>query len=137
MRRGMSAPQQVPPWLQEQVERMQQAQQNLQAVHAQRQQLEIERIESERALEELKKAGDDQVVYKQAGSILIKSTKAELVGTLDEHKILVTTRSQVLAKQEERLRVSLKETEDKITSMMKGGPAAQAGGGGGGMAPPS
>ena len=117
---------------------MQQAQQNLQAVHAQRQQLEIERIESERALEELKKAGDDQVVYKQAGSILIKSTKAELVGTLDEHKILVTTRSQVLAKQEERLRVSLKETEDKITSMMKGGPAAQAGGGGGGgMAPPS
>lgn len=133
----MSAPQQVPPWLQKQVERLQQVQQNMQMIQMQKQQLEIERIESEKALEELKKAGDDQVVYKQAGSILIRSTKADLVGTLDERKALASTRSQVLAKQEGRLKESLKEIEATITSMMKGGPAAAAAQGGAGTAPPS
>ena len=123
------AQQQIPPWLQQQVERLQQMQQNLQMVNIQRQQVDSERLESERALEELKKAGSDQTVYKQAGSILIKSTKADLVEALEERKTLAATRSQVLARQEERLKESLKEAEEKITSMLKGGPGAAAAGG--------
>jgi len=46
----MSSGQQVPPWLQEQLVKMQQAQQNLQSILAQKQQLEIEKLESEKAL---------------------------------------------------------------------------------------
>ena len=82
----MSAGQQMPPWLQEQLMKMQQAQQNLQSIMAQKQQLDIEKLETEKALEELKKAGDGDAVYKQAGSILIKSNKTDLIAELEEKK---------------------------------------------------
>ena len=51
----MSAGQQMPPWLQEQIGKMQQSQQNLQSILMQKQQVEMENVESDRALEELKK----------------------------------------------------------------------------------
>ena len=69
----MSAGQQMPPWLQEQIGKMQQSQQNLQSILMQKQQVEMENAESDRALEELKKASDGDQVFKYAGSILIKS----------------------------------------------------------------
>jgi prefoldin beta subunit len=112
---------QMPPWLQEQLMKMQQSQQNLQAIMQQKQQIEMEKIETDKSLEELKKASDEDMVYKHAGSILIKSTKKELVDELEERKELTKTRSTVLEKQEERLKETLKEQEAKITEMMKGG----------------
>ena len=73
----MSAGQQMPPWLQEQIGKLQQAQQNLQSIMAQKQQVEMDSTEADKALEELKKANDDDQVFKHAGSILIKSTKKQ------------------------------------------------------------
>ncbi|HXG73719.1 MAG: prefoldin subunit beta [Candidatus Nitrosotenuis sp.] len=116
----MSQGQQIPPWLQEQLMKLQQSQQNLQSVMAQKQQLELEQIESDRALEELKKIADSDPVYKHAGSILIKSTKASLIAELEEKKELANTRSAVLAKQETRLKESIKEQEAKINEMIRG-----------------
>ena len=116
----MSSGQQMPPWLQEQLAKMQQAQQNLQSIMAQKQQLEIEHLETEKALEEIKKAGDNDDVFKHAGSILIKSNKTDLIADLEERKELAKTRSTVLSKQEEQVKQSLKEQESKITEMMKG-----------------
>jgi len=116
----MSSGQQMPPWLQEQLAKMQQSQQNLQSIMAQKQQLEIEHLETEKALEEIKKAGENDDVYKHAGSILIKSTKKDLIDDLEERKELAKTRSTVLSKQEEQVKQSLKEQESKITEMMKG-----------------
>jgi prefoldin beta subunit len=110
---------QMPPWLQEQLMKMQQSQQNLQAIMQQKQQIEMERIETDKSLEELKKALDEDMVYKHAGSILIKSTKKELIEELEEKKELTKTRSVVLEKQEGRLKETLKEQETKITEMMK------------------
>jgi prefoldin beta subunit len=112
---------QMPPWLQEQLMKMQQSQQNLQAIMQQKQQIEMEKIETDKSLEELKKASDDDMVYKHAGSILIKSTKKELIDELEERKELTKTRSTVLEKQENRLKETLKEQEAKITEMMKSG----------------
>ena len=112
---------QMPPWLQEQLMKMQQSQQNLQVIIQQKQQIEMERIETEKSLDELRKASDDDTVYKHAGSILIKSTKKELIEELEERKELTKTRSTVLEKQESRLKESLKEQETKITEMMKSG----------------
>ncbi len=114
---------QIPPWLQEQLMKMQQSQQNLQSIMTQKQHLEMEKIETEKALEELKKATDDENVYKHAGSILIKSTKKKLIDELEEQKEMAKTRSTVLEKQELRIKESLKEQEAKITEMMRG-PAA-------------
>ena len=115
----MSAGQQMPPWLQEQIAKMQQSQQNLQSILMQKQQVEMENVESDRALEELKKASDDDQVFKYAGSILIKSNKKSLIDELEEKKELSKTKSTVLAKQEERLKTSLQEQEQKIQEMLK------------------
>ena len=115
----MSSGQQMPPWLQEQVAKMQQSQQNLQSILAQKQQVEMENTESDRALEELQKANDGEQVFKYAGSILIKSDKKILIEELEEKKELSKTKIIVLEKQEERLKVSLQEQEKKIQEMLK------------------
>jgi len=118
----MSSPQ-MPPWLQEQIMKLQQSQQNLQSIMTQKQHLEIEKAEITKALDELKKIGDNDAVFKQAGTVLIKSTKKESIDELEEKIELAKTRSTVLGKQEIRVKESLKEQEAKITEMMKGGNA--------------
>ena len=115
----MSSGQQMPPWLQEQIAKMQQSQQNLQSILMQKQQVEMENAESDRALEELKKAADNDQVFKYAGSILIKSDKKTLIDELEEKKELSKTKTTVLEKQEERLKTSLQEQEQKILEMLK------------------
>ena len=115
----MSSGQQMPPWLQEQIGKLQQSQQSLQAIIAQKQQVEMDSAEADKALEELKKAGDDDQVFKHAGSILIKSTKNVLIEELEEKKELAKTQITVLTKQEERIKISLQEQEKKIQEMLK------------------
>lgn len=119
----MSTGQQIPPWLQEQLVKMQQAQQNLQSISSQKQQLDFEQLETEKALEELKKASENDTVYKHAGSILIKSNKNDLISELEERKELAKTRATVLSKQETRIKETLQEQEAKISEMMKGSAA--------------
>jgi len=114
---------QMPPWLQEQLMKLQQSQQNLQSIMTQKQHLEMEKAETSKALEELKKVSDDDTVFKHAGTVLIKSTKQELIGELEERQELAKTRVIVLEKQETRVKESLKEQESKITETMKGGAA--------------
>ena len=113
----MSSNQQIPPWLQEQIAKLQQTQQNLQMTVSQKQQLEFENIETEKSLEELKKVSDDDAVFKFAGTILVKSNKQTLLEDLEEKKELIKT--TVLAKQEDKLKTSLKEQESKIQEMIK------------------
>ena len=111
--------QEIPPWLREQLSRLQQLQQNLQAILMQKQQIEVEAIEIEKALEELKKLGEDEVVYKSAGPLLIKTKKDETIKDLEEKKELSNTRLLVLGKQESRVKENLKEIENKINEMIR------------------
>ena len=115
----MSSNQQIPPLVQEQLAKLQQTQQNLQSILAQKQQLEFDKLETEKALEELQKANDDDMVFKHAGTILIKSNKKDLIEELDEKKELSNTKASLLTKQEERLKITLKEQETKIQEMIK------------------
>ena len=82
----MSSNQQIPPWLQEQIAKLQQTQQNLQMTVSQKQQLEFENIETEKSLEELKKLSDDDAAFKFAGTILVKSNKQTLLEDLEEKR---------------------------------------------------
>jgi len=118
----MSSPQ-MPPWLQEQIMKLQQTQQSLQSIMNQKQHLEMEKAETAKALEELKKVAEGDTVYKHAGTVLIKSTKKELIDELEEKQEMAKTRVIVLEKQETRVKESLKEQETKITEMMKAGSA--------------
>lgn len=124
----MSSGQQVPPWLQEQVAKLQQAQQSLHSVQLQRQQLEAERAETARALEEVRKAADGDAVYKQAGTVMVRADRASLIAELEEREELAGTRSKVLEKQEARVREAAREQEAKINEMVSGRQAgSQAG----------
>ena len=115
----MSSNQQIPPLVQEHLAKLQQTQQNFQSILVQKQQLESEKLETEKALEELKKAGDDESVFKHAGSIMIKSNKKDLIDELEEQIELAKTKASLLVKQEERLKTALKEQETKIQELMR------------------
>ena len=116
----MSSNPQIPPMVQEQLAKFQQTQQNFQSIMMQKQQLESQKLETEKALEELKKTSDDEAVFKHAGTIMIKSDKKALLEELEEQMELAKTKASLLAKQEERLKVTLQEQETKIQEMMKG-----------------
>jgi len=115
----MSSNPQIPPVVQEQLARLQQTQQNLQSIMMQKQQLESEKLETEKALEELKKASDDESVFKHAGTIMIKSNKKDLIDELEEQVELAKTKASLLVKQEDRLKTTLKEQETKIQEMIQ------------------
>jgi len=115
----MSSSQQIPPLVQEQLAKLQQTQQNFQSILMQKQQLESEKHETEKALEELKKASDDESVFKHAGTIMIKSNKKDLIDELEEQIELAKTKASLLVKQEERLKIALKEQETKIQEIMR------------------
>jgi prefoldin beta subunit len=119
----LSNAEEIPPYLREQLARYEQLQQNLQAILVQKQQVELESNEVSKALEELKKALDTDPVYKSAGNLLVRAKKEDLLKELDERKELSNTRSTVLAKQETRVRESVKELEAKIQEAVKGRPS--------------
>jgi prefoldin beta subunit len=104
----------LPPQVQERLLRLQQLQQTLQTVLAQKQQVEMEKTEVEQTVAELQKTADDAVIYQAAGSLLIKAEKAKVTEELVERKELLNTRSTVLARQEERLRSQVKEAQTKL-----------------------
>ena len=104
----------LPPQVQERLLRLQQLQQTLQSVMAQKQQVDMEQTEVEQTLSELQKTADEAVIYKAIGSLLVKSEKAKVTTDLVERKELLTTRSTVLSRQEERLRSQVKEVQTKL-----------------------
>ncbi len=115
---------QLPPQVQEDLVRLQQLQQTLQVVVTQKQQLEIELSEAEKALSELEKITDDIPVYKSVGSILLKVERQGLMGELKERKELLNARVTVLGKQEERTRERMKELQDRLQQRLRGPSAA-------------
>jgi prefoldin beta subunit len=104
----------LPPQVQERLLRLQQLQQTLQSVLAQKQQVDAEQAEVEQTLTELQKTADGTVIYKAIGSLLVKAEKANVTAELMERKDLLATRTTVLARQEERLRSQVKEVQTKL-----------------------
>ena len=109
----------LPPQLQEQLVRLQQLQQTMQSVSSQKQQLELELNETDKAITELEKSTDETPVYKSVGSILVKANRQTLLVELKERKELLTTRVTVLGKQEDRTRERLKEVQEKLQERLQ------------------
>jgi prefoldin beta subunit len=104
----------LPPNVQERLLRLQQLQQTLQSILAQKQQVEMEKTEVDQTIAELQKTAEDVIVYKAIGSLLIKAEKAKINEDLVERKSLLDTRSTVMARQEERIRSQVKEAQTKL-----------------------
>ncbi len=104
----------LPPQLQEQLVRLQQLQQTYQVVMSQRQQLDREQLEVNRALGELEKMSDKDIVYKSLGAILVKSTRKKLIEELTERKELLDMRIKVITKQQSRTEEQLKALQQRV-----------------------
>lgn len=104
----------LPPNVQERLLRLQQLQQTLQSIMAQKQQVEMEKNEVEQTLAELAKTPDDAVIYNSVGSLLVKAEKAKVLENLNERKSLLDTRSTVINRQEERIKAQVKESQTKL-----------------------
>lgn len=115
----LSEEMELSPQIQEQLARLQQLQQTLQAVSTQKQQLEIESSETDRAMAELEKLGDQSVVYKSVGSLLLRSEKQTLTAELKERKELIGTRITVLGRQEDRTKERIKELQEKLQEKLR------------------
>ena len=109
----------LPPHVQERLLRLQQLQQTLQSILVQKQQVELEQMEVNQALEELQKLTEDAVIYKATGSLLIKSERSKVTTELTDRKDLLNTRVTVLGKQEERLRAQVKDVQTKLQQDLK------------------
>jgi len=90
----------------------------------QKQQVDAEQTEVDQTLTELQKTPDGEVIYKAIGSLLVKAEKAKVTEDLVERKELLTTRTTVLARQEERLRSQVKEVQTKLQEDLN--PTAQS-----------
>jgi prefoldin beta subunit len=104
----------LPPQVQERLMRLQQLQQTLQTILQQKQQVDMESAEIDQTLKELEKTAEDAVIYKQSGSLLLKTEKAKVTSELTERKDLLATRTTVLARQEERMRNQLKDVQTQL-----------------------
>jgi len=103
----------LPPNVQERLLRLQQLQQTLQSILAQKQQVDMEKSEVEQTIAELQKTADAAVI-KTVGSLLIKAEKPKVTEELVERKELLETRSTVLNRQEERMRSQIKDAQTKL-----------------------
>jgi prefoldin beta subunit len=113
----MSEEEFLPPWIKEQILRLQQIQQNLQAIMMKKQQIEQEIAKTDTILEEIKKIDGDNKVYKRYDNLLIKSKREDILKEFKEKKVTLNTRMLVVEKQESRVNDNLKEVENKIIKM--------------------
>ncbi len=108
----MSSINQLPPQVQERLQRLQSLQNTLQQLLIQKQNIELEMMESDKAIETLKKASPDSRVYKSVGAVLVESPRDQVLKELEERKDFLEMRLKVLEKQEAK-------TREKVTGLQE------------------
>jgi len=93
-------------------------QQQMQTIMIQKESLNVQSMEMDKALDELKKTTTEDV-YKAVGPILIKSTKKDLDKELSERKETIDLRLKSLQRQEDRIKEKLKEAQEKLEEFLK------------------
>ncbi|MEW6722868.1 MAG: prefoldin subunit beta [Candidatus Micrarchaeota archaeon] len=90
----------------------------LEVLLIQKHQLQIQSNEVKHALEELKKAKGE--VYRSVGAILLHTTKEEAEADLKERDELIEVKLNAISKQEEKLRMTVMDTQKKLQEKMRG-----------------
>jgi prefoldin beta subunit len=103
--------------LQKDLQDYQNLQQQLQIVMIQRQQLSLSQAENEKAQDAVKKAAEGQQVYRLAGSVLVPRSNDDLVLELSDDADSIKMRLDIMAKQEEKLKNSLKSLQSKFEAI--------------------
>jgi prefoldin beta subunit len=99
------------------IQELQLLQQRLQVFAAQKQQLQLQQIETEGALAELETAKPP--VYRMVGELLVEKPIADLKKELKERKEEIELRIKTVEKQELKSREKAQELQKEITTAMK------------------
>ena len=110
----------IPQNVQEQINQFQNLQQQAQAVAVQKQNLDIQINETERAIAELEKTDSDREVYKSAGNLLIKVDRDKVFEETKENLESLQLRQKTMERQEERVMKKLEEMQSSIQNAMNG-----------------
>ncbi len=110
----MSDLSQFPPNVQERIGRLQQLQNTMQQLLAQRQRLEAEKTETERALATLGETREDAKVYKSVGAVLVEKDKTSVIKELTDRKDFLEMRAKVLEKQEDKTKEKLQGLQETL-----------------------
>ena len=103
------------PMLQQKIEQAQRLQSELEAIIAQRYQLEISLREVEKSLDELENLPEDAPIYKSVGSILVRvESKERIKRELEDKKETLELRIKTVMKQQELLERKLKEIQEEL-----------------------
>jgi prefoldin beta subunit len=105
---------QIPPSLQDLLNRLNQANAQLQGVLVRKQQFEAELKEVERAMTEIDKLPQDATVYKSVGNFLVPQSKSAALQELRDRKELLELHVKTLSRQESLLREQLEKLRDEI-----------------------
>ncbi|MFP3157265.1 MAG: prefoldin subunit beta [Caldivirga sp.] len=116
----------IPPALRNDLERLRQLEDQLQAVLLRKQQYESELRNVDRALNELNKLPQDSKVYRIVGTFLLLTTRDEAIQDLNQRKELLDLHIQSLVKQENLLRKQISDLEAKVKQALSTGQGGQA-----------
>ncbi len=97
---------------QDEIQQLQLMQQGLQQMASQKQEFQRALLETESALEEIKRT--DKNPYKIIGNIMVESDKDKLKKELEEKKDMLDSRINSLEKEEEKIRKKAEKIQNKI-----------------------
>lgn len=100
----------------EQVEQLQNLEQNINNLIAQKQQFQSQQLEVENALSQIK---DTKQVFRIIGNIMVASENKEVKKDLNEKKELLDLRLKTIDKQEDKLRKQAGELQQEVLKEMK------------------
>ena len=99
------------------IQEMQILEQNLQNILMQKQTFQIELAETNGALEELEKSGDD--VYKIIGQLMLKTEKSKIKTELEEKRKMLKIRMKTIENQENSLVERAEILREEVMKSMK------------------
>ena len=109
----------ISPQLQNQILQFQQIQQQLQAVTAQKMQIEAQVKEMDLGIEAIRGTDKDTPIYRMVGGLLIQTKDHEaLLKEIEEKKETMEIRLRALEKQEKHLRDRYSELHEQISKIL-------------------
>ncbi|UCG95216.1 MAG: prefoldin subunit beta [archaeon] len=107
---------------------LQQLQKQIQNMDMQRQSLMYQKVEIERALEEVKKSEGKEDMFKIVGPIMVKSSKDKLEKELGDTKEKLDSNLKMIEDGEKKIEEKMKSHQEKLQELLKEKkPATEAG----------
>ena len=108
----------IPPELQTQLVKLQQLQDQLNRLLAEKNVIDTELREINKILQELSQLAAGTPVYKIVGNLLIKTDKETIQKELDDRREILELRSKTYQKQENLLRTQLEDLQKKVNELI-------------------